>query len=1368
MKTSDSLTDRTKIAQALKAFDAGSLESNAIHLFDTLGYRSSKSLQLEPNTVAGLLQLANLSDFLNPSKAHAEDWRSVDFLFQITDEEVKNLGEGTRSFDSKAEPQSDKQIESYIFFAIELKKDYYPRGVLADITREINRIFPMPALVVFKHGNTLTLSIINRRIHKRDEARDVLEKVTLIKDIRSKDPHRAHVEILLDLSFPEIQNKYLLTNFVELHNAWQNTLSISHLNKAFYKRIVAWFNQAIEKIKLPGLSGQSEKHKDFAIRLIARLVFVWFLKELKVVDEGLLHPESRLLDHSKPDFDYYKFVLQNLFFNALNKERENRADFSNDFDLHGSYFVHAERLKALLSDCPFLNGGLFDEAEDDFVLRGGVNNAFKVPNDILLGEGGLNTILSQFKFTLTENTALDEEIAVEPEMLGRIFENLLAEQSDDTKEAARKNAGAFYTPRPIVSYMCKNVLLRHLDIEIKPENGKEIVKRLLKTTIVDPACGSGAFLIGMLEEMMSLLEVADPKGKIWFSEIMKSKDATFREYVADFIADDQLRFVQKLGLLRNCLFGIDLLDYAVEITKLRCWLSLIIEQKVDLAKKDANYNLKPLPNLEFKFYQKNSLLRKFKDREIQPLLEAFDKKGFLDELINLENKFFIAVSDKHGTKEQVKTKIINLLEGLVDEQIGQVEVAMKLDFKNLLRLRADKRTPAQQIKKADKAYQKSAGKVAELSKFRADIKLYFIERIVFPTVFNSKGENKGFDIVIGNPPYVNTKLISQMNLTDTLKSEYGFCDDLYNHFTIRGLELLKKGGLLSYITSDTFLTIQTKENMRRVFLGLHPKQARKGTQAHLFESETTQPSKTTRAFDHEAEHRLLEIINTPKAFAAMVDTAIFTLKKEGPTDSCEVSYVDIRFPKAETFGLTADEWKTVTQTTDNYASWEKILERVMIKIQLPINLSEVNQPKWKVSHTCNGTDVLSDTSTQIEKYRFPLAIYHQSLNFAIFAPNKSNARIFDMVIKPAFPVFEEWWSKIETSKQIEENRAEIRRYMKGLKAGDITLLGLITDGGVGLQTGDNGAFVGALAETRIAERIAQTRPQKLMEAVAEKPRIRKDFKLLSDCLDLADYQDAIGSLSELKTRELFDAIKERFGRRVFGKGYLYRIVNSSEVHNVAEMTRQEKLDGINSKREIFVPYDKGDKEGNRWYIETPYYLNWSKRAVSWFKDNSGKSGEGMPVVRNIQFYFKAGFCWSDVLNPSAEYIKCRKKDETVNDVLSMSLYDESGLGTEYFVSILNSYLSFKAVREMLNSSVHLQMNDLRKLPIKIPTSAQLANLNAKCHSCIAIKKRQFAEELTGSEATALLRPIEREIDQLVYRLYDLQPDIDEGRDTGKR
>ena len=410
-------------------------------------------------------------------------------------------------------------------------------------------------------------------------------KVSLLKDIDTKQPHRGHLAILKQLVIPTTGSK-AAKSFTQLYYYWQSVFSISVLNKNFYEDIIAWFNKAVKDIKIPDQTSGSEKHKDFTVRLIARLIFIWFLKELKVVKDDLLLPEfdngeeNDLIKPKGKGTGYYKFILQNLFFNALNSEKKDRD--KKVFDVYAANFADEKAIKEAIFFSPYLNGGLFDFHPNDWCEMDKkrnhlVNNAFAVPDQLFLDkEKGLNSILARYKFTIAENTPLEEEIAVDPEMLGRIFENLLAEQSDDTKEAARKNAGAFYTPRPVVSYMCRSTLLKHLDTEIKPENSKAIIHKLLETTVLDPACGSGAFPMGMLEEMMQVLTTVDPEGKVWVAEMMKSKDEQFREHISEMFADGQIRYVKKLGLLRSCLFGVDLLEYAIEITKLRFCLSLIV------------------------------------------------------------------------------------------------------------------------------------------------------------------------------------------------------------------------------------------------------------------------------------------------------------------------------------------------------------------------------------------------------------------------------------------------------------------------------------------------------------------------------------------------------------------------------------------------------------------------------------------------------------------------------------------------------------------------------------------------------------------------------------------------------------------------
>jgi len=1374
----------------LSNFNNKNLFEAATDLFAQLGIKLNSNTTT-PLPVEGILkeQLKAIDVFKAIDKVY--------FAGLIDDEVIENneaLFENKISF-SDAEKKITTAYEGLMVFAVDLSKNYEPnRFEINELARAFNRVSKsLPVMLVVRYTDKhnklfISFAACERTKYKQSWRQgEKVGKVSLLKDIDIDAPHTAHLRILKNLSVASIkaQNRKAIDSFNELYISWQNLLNISALNKAFYDEIIQWFNNAISEIKLPSQPAGSEKHKDFAIRLIARLIFIWFLKELKVISDELLVPkkpngdDNDLIQPKSSGTSYYKFVLQNLFFNALNKDQSEREEFIADFDFFSEYFSGKKKIKELILACPFLNGGLFDENENDYVARNKSNNAFTVPDDVLLSENGLNSLLSRYKFTIAENTPLDEEVAVDPEMLGRIFENLLAEQSEDTKEAARSNAGAFYTPRPVVSYMCKNVLLRHLNTDITPQNGKAIVHKLLETTVIDPACGSGAFPMGMLEEMMSVLDIADPDGKIWFAEMMKSKDSSFREHISDFIADNQVRYVKKLGLLRNCLFGIDLLEYAVEITKLRCWLSLIVEQKVDFKK--PNYNLKPLPNLEFKFYKRNSLLRTFKGKNINEMIDALDKKNLLGELVEMENSYFITKSDKYGTKDEIKKKIYGILEGVVDSQIKEKEKELSATRKAINYLKANRAAQAQ-ITKEEKKEKKLANELGELAIFREKIKDYFIERVVFPGIFNSKNTASGFDMVIGNPPYVNTKLINQMGMTETLKEEYNYCDDLYNHFTIRGMELLKQGGYLSYITSDTFLTIQTKENMRRLFLGLENKKAKasNGQQANLFDSalqsytppqqevlfgkkkavqtelipvktKTVEAVETINLNESNTLCRLHEIINTPKAFAAMVDTAIFTVQKQAPAKHDTATYIDIRFPNAETLGLTDAEWNSIKESKNNVAGWEKILSKVMMEVQLPISKTDEHQPKWIISHTCNNADVLKDTATNIEKYQLPLPVYHQSINYTIFSPSKWNSNVFDKVVKTAFPVFENWWNKIATSQAIENNRKEIAQHIKELKPGAITILGIITDGGVGLQTGDNGQFVGALEGTKVAERIAETRPEKLKDAVDENPEIRKKFKLLKDCTEVFEYAEVLNELSEKEIRGLLDAIKNEFGRRVFGKGYMYRIISENEMTAIKDLSADEKLNGVKTKggKETFVPYDKGDKDGNRWYLETPYGVCWEKSVVQFLQQSPEARWQGE------QFFFRNGFCWTNVLNPNSEYFKTRLKDKTVNDVGSMSLYDEAGLGDKYFVITLNSYFHFKFLREFLNSSVNIQINDIRKLPIKIPTEKQLQTFNEKFDACYKIKKQQFAGELNESQATALLKPIEREIDRLVEELYGI-------------
>jgi len=1244
--------------------------------------------------------------------------------------------EGTKTFKNIEQIKKLKaDYDGLLIFGVTLRKrqDNLPitRSQLAEITRSFNHSFPYtPVTVVFKYDGYISFANSERVKYKQEwREGEKLGKVSLLKDISPEQIHRGHLSILKQLEIPTTGSK-AVKSFTQLYYYWQSVFSISVLNKNFYEEIISWFNKAVKEIKIPSEQEGSEKHKDFTVRLIARLIFIWFLKELNVVKDDLLIPEfnngdeNDLIKPKTKGSGYYKFILQNLFFNALNCEKKDRKN--KMFDVYASYFTDEKAIKDAIFFSPYLNGGLFDIHTNDWCELGKINGNFVVPDNLFLDkEKGLNSILAGYKFTIAENTPLEEEIAVDPEMLGRIFENLLAEQSDDTKEAARKNAGAFYTPRPVVSYMCRSTLLKHLDIEIKPENNKAIIHKILKTTVLDPACGSGAFPMGMLEEMMQVLTTVDPEGKIWVAEMMKSKDDEFREHISEMYADGQVRYVKKLGLLRSCLFGVDILEYAIEITKLRCWLSLIVEQRVDFTKE--NYNLKPLPNLEFKFYKKNSLFRFYKDQNLNEFIDIIDNNKLLKELVNLENQYFITQSDRHGTKEEIKDKIIKLLERVVDSKSDAVTKEFNTALNKVSYLVSNKAKETD-IRKSRKKVESLSKELSELADFRFAIKDYFIERVVFPGIFNKESKNPGFDIIIGNPPYVNTKLISSMGISKKLDEEYDYCDDLYNHFTFRGLELLKKSGLLSYITSDTFLTLQTKKNMRMEFLGINQPTDNEGKLG--FEQIALPNCHVT------------EIINTPKAFAALVDTAIFFLKNEVAGDNPELVYVDIRKPNANSFNISEEEWKQIKSSKENLAGWERILDRTFSALGHA-------KPNWTNSHICDGDKVFKDSNSTLLKFKVSFEPYRKAINYTIFSPTEYNCQILEKIIKPARPIFDTWWSKIETSKLIENNRSQIENFNTKLTTNNWSLIGLNTDGGVGLQTGDNGKFVGFSSSSRFANRCKETRIQKLLEAIQDKPEIKRKFDILSDCGSYDDVKVVLDNLNEIEIWELFDKIKEIFGLRVFGKGFMYRVIPDSIVFDVTQINDKQKLKGIKGKR-TFVPYDKGDKEGNRWYLETPYLIDWSIDTVSFLSTDERARWQG------YNFFFRNGFCWTNVLNPNSTYFKCRLKGITVNDVGSMSLYNESVLGDKFLVLSLNSYLQFKVLREFFNNTVNVQMNDIRKLPIKIPSKIELKTFNKKFDECLEIKKEYFAGEIDRAEMNAQLRPIESEIDKMVNRLYGIE------------
>lgn len=889
------IKNKHEIKLAIESFSEGSLTKNALNLFEILGYNTERQAPLAKPSYGEFREMyvEENSRFIEKN-ALVEEWKYIDLLFQLSKEEIQKQ---CSVFDTR---QVDRTImETYLFFTIELEGKEYNRTLLSQITREINKLFPMPVMILFKHGSTLTLSVINRRLNIQNDNKDVLEKVTLIKDLNIENLHRAHLDILFDLSFEELLRVYNFTNFVEMHNAWQKTLDTKELNKRFYQELSNWYFWSMREVYFPGAPFQAkfgidpmkdpevrEHNAKNLIRLLTRILFVWFIKEKNLIPEGLFDENfirDNLLINFEPrrkgGFDYktqgskyYRGILQNLFFGTLNQtvgKREFRKPGQHmnvtNMMRYESYFKDSKTfLKLVEETVPFMNGGLFEcldkPATDRRGRRGGdiiiyedgfsdrKENELLVPDYIFFGSKekvdlseefgnsgnnadvkGLIHILKSYKFTITENTPIEEDIALDPELLGRVFENLLASYNPETKTTARKQTGSFYTPREIVNYMVDESLISHLRHKLEAEeieNVEERIRNLIsysekpnpfnieetskliseidKCKIVDPACGSGAFPMGILHKMVHILHKLDPKNELWKErQIEKANlkdDTAIREQLIEDIEaafdNNELDYGRKLYLIENCIYGVDIQPIATQISKLRFFISLIVDQKVDVRR--GNFGIRPLPNLETKFVAANTLIDIEKPKELISILDSKDVKALEEKLEDVRHRLFSAKTPTTKRKLREDDKIIR---GRMGDLL--VENGWASDS-------------AKQIADWD-PYDQNASSP------------FFDPEWIF-------GVKNGFDIVIGNPPYLsyygrfkaellkqeeiifknNYKFISERNMRNDEKFVIGRFNSIM-FFIERATHILKDNGICSYII-DLTIHKNPSEDIRKFIL----------------------------------------------------------------------------------------------------------------------------------------------------------------------------------------------------------------------------------------------------------------------------------------------------------------------------------------------------------------------------------------------------------------------------------------------------------------------------------------------------------------------------------------------------------------------
>ena len=591
--------------------------------------------------------------------------------------------------------------------------------------------------------------------------------------------------------------------------------SVETLTKQFYKDLFEWYQWAVEptsNITFPNNTTTEDDDRDDIetkiIRMITRIMFVWFIKQKNLVPDRIF--DINFLSIILKDFDpystsignYYNAILQNLFFGTLNRAikdedgntrkfaTSSKRDIKTLYRYAEMFSISKQEVIEMFAEIPFLNGGLFecldktryiDGVKQCYNFDGFSRNELRfadgrykhravVPNNLFFEpEKGLISILNRYNFTIEENSPEEQQVALDPELLGKVFENLLGAYNPETKETARNQSGSFYTPREIVNYMVDESLIAYLgdndfirslfrnDFSFeksKIEEYKKLAEKIKTIKILDPACGSGAFPMGLLNRMVEILERISPNEDI---------------------------YNLKLSVIENCLYGSDIQSIAAQITKLRFFISLICDCEKDASK--PNFGIPTLPNLETKFVSANSLVAKKKKPAQGNLFENPEIEPTKKELAEIRHKHFSAksASTKHRLREKdqvVREKLARLLS---DDDNFAPEDAKQLAAWN--------------------PYDQNA------------VSPFFDPEWMFGVV-------DGFDIVIGNPPYIqlqnNGGELAQLYEGGGY-STFARTGDIYCLFYERGWQLLKKNGHLCYITSNKWMRAGYGEKTRDFF-----------------------------------------------------------------------------------------------------------------------------------------------------------------------------------------------------------------------------------------------------------------------------------------------------------------------------------------------------------------------------------------------------------------------------------------------------------------------------------------------------------------------------------------------------------------------
>ena len=549
---------------------------------------------------------------------------------------------------------------------------------LRELLRKVYQYDVDGAIIVFVQEDKWRLSFVSEIKVLNDEG-EIVEQATEPKRytylLGENEKVRTPTDRLSKLSGKTLSLYDILSAF-----------SVEALNEDFYKIIQSFFYKLVggevgkDKkltdygkgiLHLPGVpKNNALVYKEFAVRLIGRTVFCWFLKMKKSDKHAPLLPESLLSSNAiKTNTRYYHSILERLFFQTLNTPIEQRVD----------------NLPKGAEQIPFLNGGLFEPGFQDY---------YKPNKDTGLNEN-LNTLqiddqwflnffeeLEKYNFTIDENSVTDIEVSIDPEMLGRIFENLLAEIDPESGETARKATGSFYTPREIVDYMATESLVQYIHNKTElPQNKlrpifkmmdkqelaftaaetESVLDALEKVRILDPACGSGAYPMGVLQKIVQALQKLDKDASLWKKrQVDRISNPVVKKQLKERLDGSSPEYARKIGVIQNSLYGVDIQPIAAEISKLRCFLTLIVDEEIN--DKLPNRGIEPLPNLEFKFITADTLRKLPENRDLGGLFNSNEDLALLE---SIRQEYLQSTGEQ---KQELKDKFILIQKQIYNQQ----------------------------------------------------------------------------------------------------------------------------------------------------------------------------------------------------------------------------------------------------------------------------------------------------------------------------------------------------------------------------------------------------------------------------------------------------------------------------------------------------------------------------------------------------------------------------------------------------------------------------------------------------------------------------------------------------------------------------